>query len=924
MFYVCNTGLHWPSWIAGCFVVLIYAPLLGLLLDAAVFRHLQRATETAKIVATIGLLLALPALTEWILDGIVDIFHVSIPRSTEVLQAGFPAGLGPVPEISWHLPGDIPITSNEVVVLVAAVVTAVGLYLLLRRSTLGLRMRAVVDRGDLARMRGINDAKTSQVAWVIGTVLAALAGVVSAPLLGSINTNSYMALVFAASAAAVLGKLKSIPIAFAGGLAIGVAEDLVTKYATFAQNITGFNESVPVVILLGSLLFASKERVRSAGQASEDVKPPDYLEHLPRWRRAAPWIVATAFLVIYITVLANDFWAGVMAQGLSISLILLSLVIVTGMGGMVSLAQATFVSCAGLTTGLLLDHLGWAFYAAAALAVVITVIVGVAVALPALRLGGLSLALATLALAILGDNVLFQWSWFNNQGSGWNLPRLDIGPLDLSSNRTMAMVLLCMVLLVMLLIRNLRVSSWGRSIAAVRSSQVGAATSGVSAVRVKLGLFALSAAIAGIGGIMYASFQTSVSNSTTPYIEGMLWLSTAVLFGIRRPAAAALAGIVSAATTVVVSSGFHWWPWVPSWLSWNGTQAPEIPLILFGLGAVTLARYPDGFMSQIAEQRYRSAARRLARKPEKVAAARHHVDPMVVPMNGTAVGIPDAVNGRNGVGHPGTATVTELAAISAEVARHEKALIETGAVRSAGEKVLSGSGLLSIQGLRVAYGDVEVLHDINMDIERGKISALLGANGGGKSTLSKTIAGLIQPAMGTLSFDGLDITLMPAHMRVTQGILVAPESRGIFPGLTVEENLTLRLDLDGRAAVYDRFPRLGERCTQVAGSLSGGEQQMLALSSLLVAPPRLVVADEPTLGLAPLVVGQLLEFFEELRAAGTTVLLIEEKVRDILTIADHVSFLDLGHISWSGPRDQLDDDRLVGAYLGAELAGNGM
>jgi ABC-type branched-subunit amino acid transport system ATPase component len=233
------------------------------------------------------------------------------------------------------------------------------------------------------------------------------------------------------------------------------------------------------------------------------------------------------------------------------------------------------------------------------------------------------------------------------------------------------------------------------------------------------------------------------------------------------------------------------------------------------------------------------------------------------------------------------------------------------------------SGLLSIQGLRVAYGDVEVLHGIDMAIEQGKISALLGANGGGKSTLSKTIAGLVQPRMGSLWFDGVDITSMPAHVRVRQGILVAPESRGIFPGLTVEENLMLRLDLGGREAVYERFPRLGERCTQMAGSLSGGEQQMLALSSLLVAPPRFVIADEPTLGLAPLIVGQLLEFFQELRAAGTTVLLIEEKVRDILTIADHVSFLDLGHISWSGPRDQLDDDRLVGAYLGAELAGKG-
>ena len=150
-------------------------------------------------------------------------------------------------------------------------------------------------------------------------------------------------------------------------------------------------------------------------------------------------------------------------------------------------------------------------------------------------------------------------------------------------------------------------------------------------------------------------------------------------------------------------------------------------------------------------------------------------------------------------------------------------------------------------------------------------------------------------------------------------MLVAPESRGIFPGLTVEENLMLRLGPADREEVFRRFPGLRERRRLVAGSLSGGEQQMLTLAPVVVRPPRLVVVDEPTLGLAPLVIEQLIGLFRDLRDQGTAILLVEEKVRDVLHIADDAIFLELGRIVWSGPRSEVSNERLVGAYLGAQL-----
>jgi ABC-type branched-subunit amino acid transport system ATPase component/branched-subunit amino acid ABC-type transport system permease component len=896
VYYQLNTGLHWPIVPAAAFVILVFAPLLGLLLDVAVFRPLARATESAKIMATVGLLIALPALTTWLNDQLVNTVGFVIPRSSDVTQVGFPSGVGPVPKIDWTLPGKVPFDSNQLSIFIAAAVVAVGLWLLMRHTPLGLQMRAVVDRADLAQTRGINQRTTSRYAWVIGMMLAALAGVVGAPIIGSLNSASFVAIEFVAAAAAVLGGLRSIPLAFVGGLLLGVAQNLVFGYATFAKDINGFNSAVPFVFLLVGLVVMARDRRRWGGSAAEEVPPPDYLADLPLWRRALPWTVAVAFLVVYVLVLADDFWVGVMATGLTLSLIFLSFVVITGLGGMVSLAQATFVLAAGLTTGMLINRYEWGFLPAMILGVAVTVALSSIVALPALRLGGLPLALATLALAFLGDQVLFQWNWLRNTQSGWTIPRPVIGPFDMNNNKTFAMFVLLLVGVVTLLIHNLKRSSWGRAIAATRSSEVAANTSGVSVLRVKLGVFALSAAIAGVGGVLYASYQQSITNLSVTVVTGLLWLATVVLFGIRRPAAAVLAGIVSAASPVILSSGFHA-SYLPSFLSWNGTTSAEIPAILFGLGAVQLARSPDGVISITSAQNY---ARRTKRKAKRAA----------------ALGVPESAIAA--VVH------AEDAAVTAETERQRRALISEGVVAGRGDSVEPATlvpdddAVLVLRGVRAGYEEVEVLHGVDLVVHAGEITALLGANGSGKTTLCSTISGLVPVRAGSITVLGGDVAAQPPYQRARRGILVAPESRGIFPGLSVEENLMLRLP--GPAArdqVYERFPVLRERRRLLSGSLSGGEQQMLALAPVLVDPPRIVVADEPTLGLAPRVVTQVMSVFEELRDRGTAVLLVEEKARNVLEVAGRVAFLELGHLVWSGRRAEIDDERLLATYLGA-------
>jgi len=913
LYYELHTGLHWPIVPAAILVVLVFAPLFGLLLNVAVFRPLARATVSGQIMATIGLLVAIPALTRWITDELVKIFNWVIPTSDTIAQVVDPPGIGPVPRTEWHLFGTVPFDSDKLIVLIAAAICAVLLWVLMRLTPLGLQMRAVVDRAPLARTRGVDDAMTSRYAWIIGMVLAALAGVVGQPIIHLIDQGLWLNATFIAAAAAVLGGLRSIPLAFIGGLLLGILTNLVAGYAapgeflSFAKDIHGFNASVPTLILLVGLVLLAVSRTRRGGTTADDTPPPDYLAALPLWRRALPWTLLTLFLVGQIFVWASPFWLGNIAGGLALAIVFMSFVVVTGMGGMVTLAQATFVTMAGLTFGMMLNTYGWAFFPAALVAIAATVVLGVIVALPGLRLGGIPFALATVALALLGDQLLFQIDDLRNGQSGWTITRMKIDwfdslglHVDLADNRAFAVFMLLLVFATMFLIANLKRSSWGRSIAAVRSSDIAASTSGVSIVRTKLGLFAVSAAIAGVGGVFYASYQQAYTNVTTPTTIGLVWLATVVLFGIRRPAAAALAGVTSLITAQILQFGFTW-SWIG--LHWKGLGTADFPPILFGLGAVQLARNPDGFLAVMAEQRL---ARKLKREARRAA-------PVEAPAPGVPLA-PAALGSDDGVD---AVIREEEAAIAAETERHERELLAAGVLRSSGESVDFAGAALAVRGLHAGYGEVEVLHGVDLVVRSGEITALLGANGSGKSTLCSTISGLVAASKGSIELDGRDITSVSAHHRARQGVLVAPESRGIFPGLSVEENLVLRLNPKERSEVYERFPILGERRKLAAGSLSGGEQQMLTLGAVLARPPAVLVADEPTLGLAPLVVAELMHVFEELRARDVAILLVEEKARDVLEVADRVAFLELGHLVWSGPRAEIDDERLVATYLGS-------
>ena len=234
------------------------------------------------------------------------------------------------------------------------------------------------------------------------------------------------------------------------------------------------------------------------------------------------------------------------------------------------------------------------------------------------------------------------------------------------------------------------------------------------------------------------------------------------------------------------------------------------------------------------------------------------------------------------------------------------------------------SGLLSVTGLKAGYGPFPVLHGADVEVGAGEIVALLGSNGAGKSTFNNNVSGIYAPWAGSVRFDGEEVAGLPAERIVERGLIQVPEGRRVFPNLSVRENLELGAYRRGRKAratnlarVLDTFPRLAERLTQAAGTLSGGEQQMLAIGRGLMAEPRLLILDEPSLGLSPLLVEEMFALIGRLNAGGLSVLLVEQNVVQSLAVAHRAYVMENGRIVLSGRASELaDDPELRKAYLG--------
>jgi branched-subunit amino acid ABC-type transport system permease component len=580
----------WNTVLAFALAVLIVGPLLGLMLDRILYRHLRTAPPLARLVTSLGLLVAIPQMVKlWFGQG----------------AAFNPPGL--IESTHVYRLGEFSLDVNQVTTIVVTVLVVVGLTVLFRSTNLGLQMRAVVESPRMTELNGVNADRVGGVSWMLSSLFAGLAGVLLAPLFAQVSEVNFVTLLVAALAAAAFGRLSSIPLTFAGGLLLGILTQLLAGYLpTDSVLSTGLRPSLPFLVLFALLLFWPGLRDRpDAADPLRGVDPPPPAP--PAAIRSPGLTLATrifgaAFVVggtlVALTVL-DPYWLSLVIKGAILGIIFLSFTVLTGLGGQISLCQATFAAIGAFATAQLVDATGMSVLVAMVLGAVVAGVVGAALALPTRNLGGIYLALATLAFALMFEYVLKPLDWVGGGIRPPKVPRPVIGPVDLTDDGAFLLLVLVLLAVVATFVLLIRYGTTGRFLDALRGSEVAAASIGIDPARAKLTAFALSAAIAGFGGGLLASFEGRVNyDANFTYVFGLVWVVLVVTLGARSVQAAINAGL-----------SFFLVPPLLALTPLSPGAAQSVAFILFGLGAVTYARHPEG----IIEAHTRRAVLRIMR-----------------------------------------------------------------------------------------------------------------------------------------------------------------------------------------------------------------------------------------------------------------------------------------------------------------------
>ncbi len=546
-----------PQLAALVLVVLVLAPLLGAGIERVLLRRLSGAPLDVTLTVTIGLLLLLIGLTQVIWPT------TDVHRLPPFLLGHQVTVLGVV------------LTAHQLIIIGAAVAVSLGLWAFLHLSRTGVTMRAVVDDRELAALTGASPSRVGMLGWGLGSSLAALAGVLLASQV-QLDAVSLTLLVVNGYAAAVVGRLASLPLVFAGGLLLGLTQSMAVGYLNLDW-LSQLQPVIPMVFLFLALLVLPQGRVR-ASRATTLVAPR--VAGLRQSLLGALALVAVAALAATVLPGAN---VDVVTHGVAISLILLSLVPLTGYSGQVSLCQLSFAGLGAVVMARADGGSGsvWALL----LAIAVPAGIGAAVALPALRLRGLYLALATLALAFAMETAVFSNASVMTDSLSLRVPRPDVG-IDLSNDR-LYLVAVCVAFAVVgCAVLALRRSSLGRRLVALGDSPTGAATIGIGTTTTKLAVFTLSAGIAGLGGALLGGQQGAIGSTDFGLVLSMTLLLMAVIWGIRTVSGVLLAGVLFQAGPLLQDA--------------LGGANGVLPLLV-GLGAVGLGRQQNGVVVGVAD-----------------------------------------------------------------------------------------------------------------------------------------------------------------------------------------------------------------------------------------------------------------------------------------------------------------------------------
>ncbi len=526
LYWEVSVNQGWPTWVALPFVLLVAAPIFGLVLERVMMRRLTEAPVAIALVVTVGLLVACVGAAQFIWKpggrNIPEFFN---GKGVEL--------------------GAIRVTAHQFITLAVAAAIAAGLYLLLNRTRIGTAMRAVVDNRELLALHGARPNLLSGLSWMLGSSLAALAGILLAPQL-TLDYFTLTLLVISAYAAAMVGRLRDLPKTFLGAVVLG----LLTSYAQWGVQyiprefqrdsgglVQGARLALPTLFLLAVMLALPQEKLR-VGRLSGTVLPP-----LPSWRKTFAWsgvfLVAMAFVTSSLSPANNSRFG----QALCLSLIMLSLVLLTGYGGDVSLCQLSFVGVGALVATRTMPYLGldsvsvWSVL----VAFVASGAVGVLVAVPALRLRGLYLGLGTLAVAAAMDHLVFESEilGFGAFGSSLPVPR----PSLLKSEGAMTFSVAVAFVVMGMAVLAIRRGKYGRILLATRDSSAACATLGYSITSVRVAVFGVSAGLAGVAGIFYSGVRAQVGTDDFSFFRSLPILLFAAVGGLTSVSGALAGGL---------------------------------------------------------------------------------------------------------------------------------------------------------------------------------------------------------------------------------------------------------------------------------------------------------------------------------------------------------------------------------------------
>ena len=855
-------GPKWP-YLPAVAVGLVAALVLGALTEIVFIRRLASAPRLVLMVATIGM------------AQLLDAFSLLLPRLFSYDSIPQP----PQPfsfRFSWF---PVVFNGGHLLIVIITPLATLGLVAFLRWSRFGMAVRASSESTDRAAMLGIPVKRVNTLVWVLASGLSAVGALLRLPIQGvAIGQPLGPSLLLRALAAAVIGRMESLPRTLVAAIGLGIVDQ-----AVFAS--TGRTDVVDAVLFAVIVVSLLVNRPKSVDRAAErdassfaavgNVRPvPRILAKLPEVRGLL--FVATAILgavLLFLPLSWSESRVSLFSAGLIFAMLALSLVILTGWAGQISLGQVAFAAIGGAVAGRMAQN-GTTFFVTIGAAGLVGSGVAVVIGIPALRIRGPFLAVTTLAFGqatgsfFLNDKYL---PWLVPDRAA-PIPRpVLFGKFDMASEHTTYYVILLFLVFSIAVLFRVRTSRTGRTILAIRDNTRSAQSYGISPIRAQLTAFAISGWIAATAGALFVYQQQRLTQSVLDLGSSLRLFAIAVVGGLASVPGALLGG---AYLTFVSYSSF--------------TRNTYAQILASAVGVLAIVLFLPGGLGGAAFSLRDMYLRWVAR--------------------------------RRGLHVPSLLADDLVLEVGAEVLPD-----------AAPDVVAPGvDAILIVEQVEVAYGKAQVLFGTTFHVERGEILALLGTNGAGKSTILAAVCGLVKPKGGRILLDGVDITGLSPQAALAAGIVLVPGGKAVFPTLTVAEHLKLAAWIHEKSdpehvarateLALTTFPILRERIDQRAGNLSGGEQQMLALGQALIAKPKVLMIDELSLGLAPVIVGQLLEIVEKIHQGGTTIVLVEQSINVAASLAQRAVFLEKGTVRFTGPTRELMEkgDILRAVFLGGD------